>query len=167
MQNCLPRCKVPGLCTLFPIHLLCRIIKNMFQRLSFLRNPRYPSPQSATAALMQNSLTGSKKGHKHKQQHHSSPNKGKSLDPNSAANSATGVYLQSPTEAGFSMTPGAGILFDSYESGGVYFQTVQLQNVSNVMKGLRLLPPASRFFQISLPRWVIAAVDSFTITCGP
>jgi hypothetical protein len=46
------------------------------------------------------------------------------------------------------------VLFDAYEPGNAYFQTVQLQNVGTVMRQLRLLPPSSRYFQISFPRCV-------------
>eukprot|EP00878_Enallax_costatus_P039913 GHUV01045852.1.p1 GENE.GHUV01045852.1~~GHUV01045852.1.p1 ORF type:complete len:288 (+),score=104.56 GHUV01045852.1:1025-1888(+) len=119
-----------------------QIIKGMYHRLSFLRNPRYAATQPQTA--MQLSLQGSQKGHRHKQHKHSSPTR-------SRTTGAAGAYI-SPLQAGFSATPADGVLFDSYEPGGVYYQTVQLQNVTNVMKGLRLLPPASRYFQISLPR---------------
>jgi hypothetical protein len=49
-----------------------------------------------------------------------------------------------------------GVLFDAYEPGGVYLQTVQLQNTGTVMRQLRLLPPTSRYFQVSFPRQVHA-----------
>lgn len=49
-----------------------------------------------------------------------------------------------------------GVLFDAYERGGVYLQTVQLQNTGTVMRQLRLLPPTSRYFQVSFPRQVHA-----------
>lgn len=107
---------------------------------------------------MQLSLQGTQKGHKHKQHKHSSPNRASNAG-------AAGVYI-SPLEAGFRVTPAEGVLFDSYELGGAYFQTVQLQNVTNVMKGLRLLPPASRYFQISLPRWVACTSGSSAPNLG-
>jgi hypothetical protein len=100
------------------------------------------------------------------QQHNSSSNRSKSRSRSptrsgknplqssvaaaAAAAAAAGCVLAE--DAGFVVSPAAGVLFDAYEPGGVYFQTVQLQNVGNVMRGLRLLPPASRYFQVSLPR---------------
>jgi hypothetical protein len=128
----------------------------MYHKLSFLRNPRYPMP-AATAAMLEQGMRGSSS--LRMQQHYTSSSK--SCSPTrsrssavqataAAAAAAAGCVLAE--DAGFQVSPAAGVLFDAYEPGGVYFQTVQLQNVDNVMRGLRLLPPASRYFQVSLPR---------------
>jgi hypothetical protein len=130
----------------------------MCRKLSFLRNPRYPMP-AAAAAMLQQSMRGSSS--LRMQQHNtSSRSKSRSRSPTrngrspvqgtAAAAAAAGCVLAE--DAGFVTSPAAGVLFDAYEPGGVYFQTVQLQNVGNVMRGLQLLPPASRYFQVSLPR---------------
>jgi hypothetical protein len=145
---------------------VCRIIKSMYHKLSFLRNPRYPMP-AATAAMLaqgmrggsslrmqqQQNLTSSSSGDKASSRSNSrsrSPTRsGRSPVPHTTAAAAGCVLAE---DAGFCVSPAAGVLFDAYEPGGVYFQTMQLQNVGGVMRGLRLLPPASRYFQVSLPR---------------
>ena len=42
------------------------------------------------------------------------------------------------------------ILFTEYEAGGVYEITLSLRNVSHLSRRLRVLPPSTRFFSISL-----------------
>jgi hypothetical protein len=129
----------------------------MYHKLSFLRNPRYPMP-AATAAMLEQGMRGSSS--LRMQQHNnssSSRSKSRSRSPTRSGrspqhNTATAAGCVLAEDAGFVVSPAAGVLFDAYEPGGVYFQTVQLQNVGSVMRGLRLLPPASRYFQVSLPR---------------
>lgn len=134
------------------LFVCCRIIKRMYQRLSFLRNPRYRVQQGA-AGRKKLPLKGCSTAHiRHKQT--------QAISKRSAAQPAQYDTRSSMTaaEAGFSVEPAQGVLFDAYEPGGVYFQTVQLQNVATVMKQLRLLPPSSRYFQISFPRYASCTV---------
>ncbi|WIA14055.1 hypothetical protein OEZ85_002609 [Tetradesmus obliquus] len=144
-----------------------RIIKSMYHKLSFLRNPRYPMPAATAAMLAQGMRGGSSL--RMQQQHTSSSSSGRAssrgksrsrsptrsgrspVPHTTAAATAAGCVLAE--DAGFQVSPAAGVLFDAYEPGGVYFAAVQLQNVGGVMRGLRLLPPASRYFQVSLPRF--------------
>lgn len=127
----------------------CRIIKSMYQRLSFLRNPRYavqqgPVPRTAAGAT---ALKGSSTAHRRR---------AGAVGAGRSCGAAPGRYDERANiraaEAGFSVVPAQGVLFDEYVPGGVYFQTVQLQNMGTVMKQLRLLPPTSRYFQVSFPR---------------
>lgn len=37
--------------------------------------------------------------------------------------------------------------------GGVYTQKVRIRNVTSVIRSLRVLPPASQYFHMSLPRF--------------
>jgi hypothetical protein len=67
------------------------------------------------------------------------------------------VLLQ-PADAGFCVTPSAGVLFDTYEAGEVCYAAVLLQNVGGISRQLRLLPPSSRYFQTSLPRCGVVAL---------
>lgn len=119
----------------------------MYQRLSFLRNPRYavqqgPAPRTASGAA----LKGSSTAHRRRA----------GAVAGTSCGARPGRYDERSNiraaEAGFSVVPAQGLLFDAYVPGGVYFQTVQLQNVGTIMKQLRLLPPTSRYFQVSFPR---------------
>jgi hypothetical protein len=140
---------------------LCRIIKSMYHKLSFLRNPRYPMPAATAAMLAQGMRGGSSlrmqqqqqttSGSRSKIRSRSPARSGRSPVPHASATAAAAGCIVAE-DAGFCVLPAAGVLFDAYEPGGVYFQTVQVQNVGGVMRGLRLLPPASRYFQVSLPR---------------
>lgn len=118
----------------------------MYQRLSYLRNPRYAVQQGA-AGRSSMAPKGSSTAHKQRWHTHGS-SKSTAAQPAQYETRAT----LTATEAGFSVVPAQGVLFDAYVSGGVCFQTVQLQNVGTIMKQLRLLPPASKYFQISFPR---------------
>lgn len=123
----------------------------MYQRLSFLRNPRYAVPSGKEArALQATGLRGSSSAHRHCRGSAASSSAGKQPLHKSTTETAAG--------AGFTVTPAEGVLFDAYQPGGVYVQTVQLQNAGQVMQQLRLLPPSSRYFQVSFPRCVFVLV---------
>jgi hypothetical protein len=137
-----------------------RVIKRMYQRLSFLRNPRHmPAPPAVPGSEC--SLRGLAKAH---QPRHSqrvrSPARAIAADASGAAASSrpqlgllqAAACVPSPADAGFAVVPQSGVRFERYEAGGAYFATVQLQNVGCVAQQLRLLPPASCYFQVSLPR---------------
>jgi hypothetical protein len=44
------------------------------------------------------------------------------------------------------------VVFGGYEVGHVYTASLRLRNVTRVTRTLRLLPPASQYFHVSLPR---------------
>jgi len=117
----------------------------MYQRLSYLRNPRY-AEQPRAAPPGSAGLKGASTAHRHRHNQHSSNSSIKHPRQQAAGGLVTAAA------AGFSYVPQQGVLFQAYESGGVYFHTVQLQNAGTVMKQLRLLPPQSCYFQISFPR---------------
>lgn len=125
----------------------------MYQRLSFLRNPRHAVQQGpglrAGASGGVAALKGNSTAHRRRA--------GAAVSSRSCG-AAPARYDEHASiraaEAGFCVVPAQGVLFDEYVPGGVYFQTVQLQNVGMVMKQLRLLPPTSRYFQVSFPRSV-------------
>lgn len=119
-----------------------RIIRNMYQRLSYLRNPRYAAQSTAPAALP---LKGSSAAHRR----HGAPLASSTVQLGQYGSLAV---LTAAAAAGIGVYPSQGVLFDAYEPGGVYLQTVQLQNTGTVMRQLRLLPPSSRYFQVSFPR---------------
>lgn len=147
----------------------CRLIKRMHQRLSFLRTPRHAAQQPMPAAPLP-VAGGSPPSPRTCQQpglplecsvNGSSPAGARSSTTTTTTSSssvqlglAQGVAacMQSPRGAGFAVVPPHGVHFGVYEPGGVYHATVQLQNVGAVAQQLRLLPPASRYFQVSLPR---------------
>jgi hypothetical protein len=118
----------------------------MYQRLSYLRNPRY-AVQQGVAGHGSTAPIGGSTAHKQCRSTQGSRNSTAAQ----LAQSATRATLTA-SEAGFSVVPAQGVLYDAYEPGGVYLQTVQLQNLGTHMKQLRLLPPFSRYFQISFPR---------------
>ena len=41
------------------------------------------------------------------------------------------------------------------EVGGVYTKKVKIRNVTSVIRTLRLFPPASQYFHMSLPRFPV------------
>jgi hypothetical protein len=142
------------------ICLACRIIKSMYQRLSYLRNPRYPVQQGA-AGRSSMAPKGSSTAHKQRRRMLSS-SKSTAAQPAQYETRAT----LTAAEAGFGVVPSQGVLFDAYEPGGVYFQTVQLQNVGTIMKQLRLLPPVSKYFQISFPRCAVRTAGFGLVSCA-
>lgn len=44
------------------------------------------------------------------------------------------------------------VVIASYEPGEVVTARVRLRNVSNILQTVHLLPPASQYFHMSLPR---------------
>jgi hypothetical protein len=138
---------------LVPLVLLpYRVIRTMHQRASFLCNPRFRGDAEP-----------------HGPRHRARAGAGGS--PPIAGNSATARARRSSAAAvaiaqvaGNKTVPGAGkevawlraeppeVVFEAYEAGQVLSATVQLRNTGNVTRGLRLLPPASQYFQASLPR---------------
>jgi hypothetical protein len=44
------------------------------------------------------------------------------------------------------------VVFSDYEVGRVYSRLVKVRNLTQVVRSLRLLPPASQYFHMSLPR---------------
>ena len=130
----------------------------MYARLTFLRNPRYPALPLTVAPTLDMRHVGSSSGSgsvigrspgARTSVHSSSSTTGGVA---SAEEAATGAAAA----AGFLVLPMNTASFTSYEPGRTYFATVQLQNVGTTLAGLRLLPPASRYFQASLLRWGIA-----------
>lgn len=118
----------------------------MYQRLSYLRNPRFAPPSAAPAALP---LKGSSTAHKRRgRPQAASSSSSSTVQPRQYGTRA----MLTAAQAGFGVYPAHGVLFDAYKPGGVYLQTVQLQNTGTVMRQLRLLPPSSRYFQVSFPR---------------
>eukprot|EP00879_Flechtneria_rotunda_P026777 GHRR01028601.1.p1 GENE.GHRR01028601.1~~GHRR01028601.1.p1 ORF type:complete len:433 (+),score=169.13 GHRR01028601.1:372-1670(+) len=140
-----------------------RIIKGMYHKLSFLRNPRYPS-RAPLAITLPNGLKGKSDAHKHPQQQKAiTDSSSKSSSPSRAKGSTAAALgtgpkssvildsegiisgtFHSPQAVGLAVVPAEGIVFDDYQPGRVYSRTLQLQNIANVIKGLRLLPPASK-----------------------
>jgi len=122
----------------------------MYHKLSFLKNPRFtpshtekvsstshqPGSSTALSAVWQplRSQTAQLKS---------------SCESGDAEGDRPLLTLR---QAGLALLPAGGVLFSSYEPGGLYFQTVQLQNVGNVICSFRLQGPASRYFSISLPK---------------
>ena len=119
----------------------------MYQRLSFLRNPRYAGQQHAAPAGATGlpGLRGSSTAHRH-------PAKATAASSSGVPARLTQGKTVTAAAAGFLVMPAQGALFHAYEAGGVYLQTLQLQNTGTVMQQVRLLPPTSRYFQASFPR---------------
>lgn len=123
--------------------ICCRIIKSMYQRLSYLRNPRYAAQAAAPASLP---LKGSSTAHRRRTG--CKPDRSSTVQPRQYGSPP----VLTAAEAGFGVQPALGVLFDAYQPGEACFQTVQLQNMGTIMRQLRLLPPSSRYFQLSFPR---------------
>jgi hypothetical protein len=49
-------------------------------------------------------------------------------------------------------SPPPQVVFSDYEVGRVYSCHVKVRNLTQVVRSLRLLPPASQYFHMSLPR---------------
>ncbi|KAF8066262.1 DLEC1 [Scenedesmus sp. PABB004] len=111
-----------------------RIIQALLNRLSFLCNPARGAPRGARGARRQRGAA-------------------RAASRGGGGAGAPG----SPRGAGFQLLPACGAVFSTYEPGDVCTTTVALQNVGSVMRGLRLLPPASRFFEVSLLRFPLPA----------
>lgn len=119
----------------------------MYQRLSYLQNPRYA--QEARPGPGSLPLKGTSTAHRRRVA-------AKAGSKNAVQQRQPGLSpVVTAAAAGISVVPAQGVLFDAYEPDNAYFQTVQLQNVGTVMRQLRLLPPSSRYFQISFPRCVM------------
>lgn len=130
----------------------------MYQRLVFLKNPRYATaPKQTVTGLPRaaGSLRGTSTSRRQQQLHLTQHGHHTRSAKHPVRSTTAAAAVSSPGDAGFCLVPTEGVLFDAYEPGGVYIKTLQLQNVGTVMRQLRLLPPASRYFQISFPRWVV------------
>jgi hypothetical protein len=108
-----------------------RTIQAMRTRTAFLRNPRYRDAPTKTAG---GSTTVPN-------QH---PRPARSPSPAEAAEVGWFPFEAEPSE----------VVFGSYEVGQVYSQTLRVRNTGLVMRGVWFQPPASRYFHVSLPRWV-------------
>eukprot|EP00798_Chlamydomonas_sp_ICE-L_P024309 gene24309-9913_t len=104
-----------------------KVIKNMNQKLSFLRNPRYPLPPAVQM------LTSKMK-------------KADAKLPPIKAN------MTAHPEIIFVAEPGV-VMFTDYVIGEVYQRRVRIRNVTNVARNLRCFPPASQYFHMSLLRF--------------
>lgn len=103
----------------------------MRERLQFLRNPRYLDASPAAAA-------GGPGPSANRRQ---SPEK---LRQGQAVAAPQLPIVAEPEE----------VVFSGYQPGEASGQVLRLRNVTSVMRGLRLLPPASQYFHVSLPRCV-------------
>ncbi|KAG1668832.1 hypothetical protein FOA52_004926 [Chlamydomonas sp. UWO 241] len=115
-----------------------KIIESMHHKLSFLRNPRFPLPP-AVKALQAQFQPGPKWN-----------------VPEKAADARRAPPIKfnmtSRAEQIFVVQPEV-VVFTGYEVGKVYTQKVSIRNVTAVIRSLRVLPPASQYFHMSLPRF--------------
>jgi hypothetical protein len=107
-----------------------RIIKSMHHKLTFKRNPRHPLPP-AVKLLHDQYVEGPAwnvpvKHHQHE-----------------ASSSDAHHFAIEPEE----------IKFESYEVSKVCTRKVFIRNISKVIRSLRIIPPASQYFFLSLPRF--------------
>ncbi|MEW5318142.1 MAG: hypothetical protein WDW38_009388 [Sanguina aurantia] len=112
-----------------------QIIKSMHHKLAFVRNPRYALPPAVKMVQSQY-----QEGHRW-----NVPDTGTKLAPPIKSNLSSGseYFIVEPRE----------VVFTDYEVGGVYSMRIRLRNVTAVLQPLRVFPPASQYFHISLPRF--------------
>ncbi|MEW5301041.1 MAG: hypothetical protein WDW36_003924 [Sanguina aurantia] len=112
-----------------------QIIKGMHHKLAFVRNPRYALPPAVKMVQSQY-----QEGHRW-----NVPDTGTKPAPPIKSNLSSGseYFIVEPRE----------VVFTDYEVGGVYSMRVRLRNVTAVLRPLRVFPPASQYFHISLPRF--------------
>ncbi|KAI8476325.1 MAG: hypothetical protein J3K34DRAFT_512165 [Monoraphidium minutum] len=116
-----------------------RVIRAMRQRLSFLRNPRY---RDAPASPPRRAAAGTF---------------GPAGGAGSLARPQPG-QMQQQEQQPWHVEPGE-VVFGGYVAGGEYSRTLRLRNVGGVARVLRLLPPASQYFHVSLPRFPLAGAS--------
>lgn len=135
----------------------------MSARLGFLRNPRHASPPRMAATTAPSS-------HEERPPWHGATTTAALMSSEvlcspdcqlQGGSSPTAAAPARPAiKAGLTSLPGVAlvaepgeVVFNQYEPGAVLHARVRLRNVSGVMQSLRMLPPASRYFMASLPRW--------------
>lgn len=116
----------------------CRIIKAMRQRLAFMRNPRYRDAPSNTSPVRAATTTATA----YFDAAGPPTIKGMQMQPKQPPPVLIMPVVTEPQE----------VIFGGYQPGMTYTQIVKVRNVSGVMTGIRLLPPASQYFHASLPR---------------
>ncbi|GLC49027.1 hypothetical protein PLESTB_000174500 [Pleodorina starrii] len=115
-----------------------KIIAAMHHKLTFLRNPRHPLPPAVRTLLDLKPDTKRWAGPR------SDPRTG--LSPPIKANMTARedvIFVVEPEE----------VTFTDYAVGRTYEKLVRVRNVTSVCRGLRVFPPASQYFHVSLPRF--------------
>ena len=116
-----------------------KILQRMQSKLDFTRNPRFDMTKRNKSTYGPNQIFGGKAG-----------GGGNGLG-NTLADLTT-AHIQPPTvesDMAFKVEPEK-IQFTDYEIGGQYETTVYFHNVTPVMRRLKLLPPRTKFFALSM-----------------
>jgi hypothetical protein len=124
------------------------VIRSMRHRASFLRNPRYRDAEPRSGTWRRRRSSGG--------------------DAAAATDSSRAAALPLPEAVAVEGPAGAGqaqtaavpwlraqpskVVFGGYKAGQALTATLQLRNVGAIMRGLRLLPPASQYFHASMLR---------------
>uniref|UniRef100_A0A061QYE1 Deleted in lung and esophageal cancer protein 1 n=1 Tax=Tetraselmis sp. GSL018 TaxID=582737 RepID=A0A061QYE1_9CHLO len=112
-----------------------RIIDSMRHRLTFLRNPRFP-PSRPPGGF------GGRADHRYKWGVGRVPDVPQPMRATLTGDPSIVITAEPPA-----------VNFTGYEAGGVYSMEIRLRNMSNVLRRVRLLPPKSPFFHVSLVRY--------------
>ncbi|GFR52101.1 hypothetical protein Agub_g14614 [Astrephomene gubernaculifera] len=115
-----------------------RIIQSMHHKLTFLRNPRHPLPPAVKMLMEQRPEAQRWAGPRAEVRHGVEP----PIKANMTARDDV-IFVVEPAE----------VMFTDYAVGRTYEKLVRVRNVTAVCRGLRIFPPASQYFHVSLPRF--------------
>ncbi|EFJ49783.1 hypothetical protein VOLCADRAFT_104231 [Volvox carteri f. nagariensis] len=115
-----------------------KIIQAMHHKLTFLRNPRHPLPPAVRNLLDLKPDTHRWVGPRAEVRMGVSP----PIKSNMTAREDA-IFVVEPEE----------VIFTDYVVGRTYEKVVRVRNVTGVSRALRVFPPASQYFHVSLPRF--------------
>ncbi|KXZ45748.1 hypothetical protein GPECTOR_51g734 [Gonium pectorale] len=115
-----------------------KIIQAMHHKLTFLRNPRHPLPP-AVKLLMEQRPEGQRWA-------------GPRAQGKVGARPPIKANMTAEEDVIFVVEPEL-VEFTDYAVGRTYEKLVRVRNVTAVSRGLRVFPPASQYFHVSLPRF--------------